>query len=197
MTQAEIKRAIHAFNERLRQAEADYGADSAIVDKMRETARFYLDLQWTKKNGKDYRISSKSEIKDMMQFEKFVLQNNAPKYIKDMLTEEMKEEAKNFKGQARKDYIRDAYQHVNAVLSLLDHIWLEVYDETGNTETATMVYDLAKAKQYIDIFYEYYNGDIGIRELVDKLLSAEDDRLYGEYEEWTDEDFEALKNANT
>ena len=192
MTPAEIKRAIHAFNERLRQAESDYGDNSDIVNQMKDKARFYLDLKWTKKNGKDYRISSKSNITDMNQFEKFVVKNNAPALIEQMLTEEMKEEVNNFKGKARKDYIREAYHKVSATLSLLETIWSEVYDETGDPRTSTEIYDMVKSKEYVAIVYEYYDGQISLRELIDRLKNEEEQRLFGEYEEWTDEDFDAL-----
>lgn len=175
----EVKRAIHAFNERLRYARNKYGEDSTIVESMIKEAKQVVNLTWTKGNkgistGKANDNALKKPF-EREEFSKFVMNNSARNlldktiYTSEKYKEDIKK-AEKLKGKARAAEEERLFADMTFLTNMYSKIFGEIASDTS--------YDIAKEcyEKYKDGAYDeeiklYANDKITLSELIDIIYN--------------------------
>lgn len=184
MKEINVKKAIKAFNERLRVARNAYGENSVIVKTMINRAQM-LDLEWTEK-GISAKKSNLEKIKtrsDDYRFDKYIKKNSAATFIDKTTTPEQKKEYNKYKGQNRYDKINELITDIMVSKEIAAKIWTEMYDAGYDEDDCNQVYDAIVEGKCVEALNQYRNGEITLEEFVDKVLKATGPD-YSEYEEF-------------
>lgn len=175
----EVKRAIHAFNERLRYARNKYGEDSAIVEAIITEAKQVVNLTWTKGNkgistGKVNDNALKKPF-EREEFSKFVMNNSARKLLDKTIytSEKYKEDIKKAEKLKGKERAKEE-ERIFADMTFLTNMYTKIFGEIASDTS----YDVAKEcyEKYKDGTYDeeirlYANDKITLPELIDIIYN--------------------------
>lgn len=175
----EVKRAIHAFNERLRYARNKYGEDSAIVEAIITEAKQVVNLTWTKGNkgistGKVNDNALKKPF-EREEFSKFVMNNSARNLLDKTIytSEKYKEDIKKAEKLKGKERAKEE-ERIFADMTFLTNMYTKIFGEIASDTS----YDVAKEcyEKYKDGAYDeeirlYANDKITLSELIDIIYN--------------------------
>lgn len=175
----EVKRAIHAFNERLRYARNKYGEDSAIVEAIITEAKQVVNLTWTKGNkgistGKVNDNALKKPF-EREEFSKFVMNNSARNLLDKTIytSEKYKEDIKKAEKLKGKERAKEE-ERIFADMTFLTNMYTKIFGEIASDTS----YDVAKEcyEKYKDGTYDeeirlYANDKITLSELIDIIYN--------------------------
>lgn len=204
---SEIKKRIHALNERIRDTERRYGVDSQIVKKMVGDAAFVMGMKQTSEGS--HRFSESSEVvkrlaDDMAKypgvytyFRKGVESaqrggtNYADAIIKSEFGDEFDETIKKYGKRKGLKQLAEKYQDVKYSRETSARAWDGVYEGYGGgtegARIANLVYDYREKYGGLNNEYQAYkNGEISLEEYINtvkyKYDSGELERDYDEAE---------------
>ena len=175
----EVKRAIRAFNERLRYARNKYGENSAIVDAMITEAKQVVNLTWTKNNkgistGKANENALKKPF-EREEFSKFVMNNSAANLLNKTIytSEKYKEDikkAEKLKGKARAAEEERIFAEMTFITNMYTKIFGEIASDSSY-EVAKECYEKYKNGAYDEEIKLYANDKITLSELIDIIYN--------------------------
>lgn len=174
----EVKRAIHAFNERLRYARNKYGADSSIVDAMITEAKQVVNLTWTKDN-KGISLGKANENALQLPFEreefsKFVMNNSARNlldktlYTSERFKERFKEDLSNaqtLKGGERAAEEERLFAEMTHITKMYNEIFEKIASDSSY-DVAKECYEKFKGGAYDEIIELYLDEKLTISDLI-------------------------------
>jgi hypothetical protein len=175
----EVKKAIRAFNERLRYARNKYGEKSAIVEAMITEAKQVVNLTWTKNNkgistGKANENALKKPF-EREEFSKFVMNNSATNLLNKTIytSEKYKEDIKKAEKLKGKERAKEE-ERIFAEMTFLTNMYTKIFGEIASDTS----YDVAKEcyEKYKDGAYDeeirlYANDKITLSELIDIIYN--------------------------
>ena len=176
---SEVKKAIRAFNERLRYARNKYGENSAIVDAMITEAKQVVNLTWTKGNkgisaGKANENALKKPF-EREEFNKFVMNNSAKNlldktiYTSEKYKEDIKK-AEKLKGKA----MAAEEERIFAEMTFITNMYTKIFGEIASDssyEVAKECYEKYKNGTYDEEIKLYANDKITLSELIDIIYN--------------------------
>lgn len=175
----EVKKAIRAFNERLRYARNKYGENSAIVDAMITEAKQVVNLTWTKNNkgistGKVNENALKKPF-EREEFSKFVMNNSATNLLNKTIytSEKYKEDikkAEKLKGKARAAEEERIFAEMTFITNMYTKIFGEIASDSSY-EVAKECYEKYKNGTYDEEIKLYANDKITLSELIDIIYN--------------------------
>lgn len=175
----EVKKAIRAFNERLRYARNKYGENSAIVESMVKEAKQVVNLTWTKGNkgistGKVNENALKKPF-EREEFSKFVMNNSAANLLNKTIytSEKYKEEikkAEKLKGKARAAEEERIFAEMTFITNMYTKIFGEIASDSSY-EVAKECYEKYKNGAYDEEIRLYANDKITLSELIDIIYN--------------------------
>jgi hypothetical protein len=176
---SEVKKAIRAFNERLRYARNKYGDKSAIVEAMITEAKQVVNLTWTKGN----KGISTGKVNDNVlkkpfereEFNKFVMNNSATNLLNKTIytSEKYKEDikkAEKLKGKARAAEEERIFAEMTFITNMYTKIFGEIASDSSY-EVAKECYEKYKDGAYDDEIRLYANDKITLSELIDIIYN--------------------------
>lgn len=179
----EVKRAIHAFNERLRYARNKYGEDSAIVEAMITEAKQVVNLTWTKGNKG---ISTGKANDDVLklpfereEFSKFVMNNSARTlldktlYTSERFKERFKDDLENaqgLKGAERAMEEERLFSEMTYLTNMYNDIFKDIASDSSY-EVAKECYEKYKNGEYDEAVQLYANEKITVKDLIDIIYN--------------------------
>lgn len=176
---SEVKKAIRAFNERLRYARNKYGEKSAIVEAMITEAKQVVNLTWTKNNkgistGKANENALKKPF-EREEFSKFVMNNSATNLLNKTIytSEKYKEDikkAEKLKGKARAAEEERIFAEMTFITNMYTKIFGEIASDSSY-EVAKECYEKYKNGAYDDEIRLYANDKITLSELIDIIYN--------------------------
>lgn len=180
---SEERKAIHAFNERLRYARNKYGADSSIVEAMITEAKQVVNLTWTKDNksislGKANENALKLPF-EREEFSKFVMNNSARNlldktlYTSERFKERFKEDlanAQTLKGGERAAEEERLFAEMTFITNMYNEIFKEIASDSSY-EVAKECYEKFKGGEYDDVIELYANKKITVSDLIDIIYN--------------------------
>ena len=171
----EVKRAIHAFNERLRYARNKYGAESSIVESMIKEAKQVVNLNWTKGNkGISLGKANENALKkpfEREEFSKFVMNNSARNlldktiYTSEKYKEDIKK-AEKLKGKERAAEEERLFADMTFMTNMYTKIFGEIASDSSY-DVAKECYEKYKNGAYDEEIRLYANDKITLTELID------------------------------
>lgn len=175
----EERKAIRAFNERLRYARNKYGENSSIVEAMIREAKQVVNLTWTKGNkgisiGKvNENVLKKSFERE--EFSKFVMNNSAANLLNKTIytSEKYKEEikkAEKLKGKERAKAEERIFAEMTFITNMYTKIFGEIASDSGY-EVAKECYEKYKNGAYDEEIRLYANDKITLSELIDIIYN--------------------------
>ena len=175
----EVKKAIRAFNERLRYARNKYGEKSAIVEAMITEAKQVVNLTWTKNNkgistGKANENALKKPF-EREEFSKFVMNNSATNLLNKTIytSEKYKEDikkAEKLKGKARAAEEERIFAEMTFITNMYTKIFGEIASDSSY-EVAKECYEKYKNGAYDEEIKLYANDKITLSELIDIIYN--------------------------
>lgn len=175
----EVKKAIRAFNERLRYARNKYGENSAIVEAMITEAKQVVSLTWTKGNkgistGKVNENALKKPF-EREEFSKFVMNNSATNLLNKTIytSEKYKEDikkAEKLKGKARAAEEERIFAEMTFITNMYTKIFGEIASDSSY-EVAKECYEKYKNGAYDEEIKLYANDKITLSELIDIIYN--------------------------
>lgn len=175
----EVKKAIRAFNERLRYARNKYGEKSAIVEAMITEAKQVVNLTWTKNNksistGKANENALKKPF-EREEFSKFVMNNSATNLLNKTIytSEKYKEDikkAEKLKGKARAAEEERIFAEMTFITNMYTKIFGEIASDSSY-EVAKECYEKYKNGTYDEEIKLYANDKITLSELIDIIYN--------------------------
>ena len=174
----EVKRAIHAFNERLRYARNKYGEDSAIVEAMVTEAKQVVNLTWTKGNKG---ISTGKANDDVLklpfereEFSKFVMNNSARNlldktlYTSERFKERFKDDLSNAQGLKGAERAMEE-ERIFAEMTFLTNMYNDIFKDIASDssyEVAKECYEKYKNGEYDEAVQLYVNKKLTVKDLI-------------------------------
>jgi hypothetical protein len=176
---SEVKKAIRAFNERLRYARNKYGEKSAIVEAMITEAKQVVNLTWTKNNkgistGKTNENALKKPF-EREEFSKFIMNNSATNLLNKTIytSEKYKEDikkAEKLKGKARAAEEERIFAEMTFITNMYTKIFGEIASDSSY-EVAKECYEKYKNGAYDEEIKLYANDKITLSELIDIIYN--------------------------
>lgn len=175
----EVKKAIRAFNERLRYARNKYGENSAIVEAMITEAKQVVNLTWTKGNkgistGKANENALKKPF-EREEFSKFVMNNSAANLLNKTIytSEKYKEEIKKAEKLKGKERAKEE-ERIFAEMTFITNMYTKIFGEIASDssyEVAKECYEKYKNGAYDEEIRLYANDKITLSELIDIIYN--------------------------
>lgn len=214
----EVKKRIHALNERIRDAERRYGTDSQIVKKMVSRADYVMGMKLTSEDS--HRFSTSNEVvqkladdmakypgvytyfKQGVESAKQGGTNYPEAIIKKEFKNEFDETIKKYGKRKGLNRLAEKYQDVKYSREASANAWDGVYEGYGGgtegARIANLVYDYREKYGGLSKEYQAYkDGEITLEDYV-KSVKAEYDSgdLERNYDDAEGGDAEELLNAN-
>lgn len=176
----EVKKAIRAFNERLRYARNKYGEGSQIVKSMISEAKQVVNLAWTKGNKgiSTGKVNEKALQKpfEREEFSKFVMNNSATNLLNKTIytSEKYKKKIKEIeklKGKERAKEEEKLFAEMTFITNMYSKIFGEIASDSGY-EIAKECYEKYKNGEYDEEIKMYANDEISLRDLIDVIYNG-------------------------
>ena len=175
----EVKKAIRAFNERLRYARNKYGENSVIVEAMITEAKQVVNLTWTKGNkgistGKVNENALKKPF-EREEFSKFVMNNSATNLLNKTIytSEKYKEDIKKAEKLKGKERAKEE-ERIFAEMTFITNMYTKIFGEIASDssyEVAKECYEKYKNGAYDEEIRLYANDKITLSELIDIIYN--------------------------